>query len=151
MFLADKQGSSPYKVFISYRRHGGREPARSLHYALRSMGIKTFFDYSSLRHGDFNNDILKAIEEAPNFILMVTDGAFERCADENDWVRKEIEYAKKLGKNIVPVAPTGHQQDLSRLPDNLADIRTRQVYSLDMENLFDESVNKIVKECLRDI
>lgn len=151
LFLADKQSTVPYKAFISYRRIGGREYARSLYLALRGMGIKTFFDYSSLRHGDFNEDILKAIEAAPNFILMVTDGALERCFDENDWVRKEIEYAEKLGKNIVPVAPTGHQQDLSILPDTLADVRRKEVYRLDMENLFEESVNKIVRECLRGV
>ena len=66
-------------------------------------------------------------------------------------MRKEIEYAKKLGKNIVPVAPTGHQQDLSLLPDTLADVRRKEVYRLDMENLFEESVNKIVRECLKGV
>ena len=151
LFLADREGASPYKVFISYRRVGGREYARTLYLELRNRGIKTFFDYTSLQHGDFSADILRAIEEAPNFIMMVTDGAFDRCVDENDWVRKEIEYAKKLGKNIVPIAPTGHQQDLSSLPDNLADVRRRQVFRLDMENLFEESVGKIVKECLKDV
>ena len=151
LFLADKRLNMPYKAFISYRRSGGREYARVLYLELRYRGIKTFFDYTSLQHGDFSADILRAIEEAPNFIMVVTDGAFDRCVDENDWVRKEIEYAKKLGKNIVPVAPTGHQQDLSALPDNLADVRRRQVFRLDMENLFEESVGKIVKECLQDI
>ena len=151
LFMADKLGEMPYKVFISYRRRGGREYARTLYLELRNRGIKTFFDYTSLQHGDFNADILRAIEEAPNFIMIVTDGAFERCSDENDWVRKEIEYAKKLGKNIVPVAPTGHQQDLSLLPDNLSDVRRRQVFRLDMENLFEESVGKIVKECLKNV
>ena len=151
LFLADREGASPYKVFISYRRHGGREYARTLYLELRNRGIKTFFDYTSLQHGDFNDYILKAIEEAPNFILMVTDGALERCSYEKDWVRKEIEYAKKLGKNIVPVAPTGHQQDLSLLPESLADIRKRQVFRLDMENLFEESVGKIVSQCLKNV
>ena len=151
LFFADREGTSPYKVFISYRRAGGREYARTLYLELRNRGIKTFFDYTSLQHGDFSADILRAIEEAPNFIMMVTDGAFDRCVDENDWVRKEIEYARKLGKNIVPIAPTGHQQDLSALPDNLVDVRGRQVFRLDMENLFEESVAKIVKECLKDV
>ena len=140
-----------YKAFISYRRFGGREYARTLYLELRYRGIKTFFDYTSLQHGDFSADILRAIEEAPNFIMMVTDGAFERCSDENDWVRKEIEYAKKLGKNIVPVAPTGHKQDISMLPDSLADVRGRQVFRLDMENLFEESVGEIVTECLKGV
>lgn len=151
LYVADRQQNTPYQAFISYRRKGGREYARTLYLELRYRGIKTFFDYTSLQHGDFSNDILKAIEEAPNFIIMVTDGAFERCADGNDWVRKEIEYAKKLGKNIVPVAPTGHQQDLSLLPESLADIRRRQVFRLDMENLFEESVGKIVVQCLKGV
>ena len=151
LFLADKRLNTPYKVFISYRRDGGREYARSLYLAFRGMGIKTFFDYSSLQHGDFNVDILRAIEEAPNFVMMVTDGAFERCVDENDWVRKEIEYARKLGKNIVPIAPTGHKKDLSRLPDSLADVRTRQVFRLDIEDNFDECVCKIVRICLKGV
>ena len=151
LYLADKQNAGPYRVFISYRRDGGREFARTLYLALRYRGIKAFFDYTSLQHGDFNQDILKAIEESPNFVLMVTDGSLNRCSDANDWVRKELEYAKKLGKNIVPLAPTGHQKDLSRLPDSLADLRTRQVFRLDMEDNFDESVSKIVKKCLKGI
>lgn len=149
LFLADQKDTAPYRAFISYRRVGGREYARNLYLALRCRGIKTFFDYTSLRDGTFNEEILHAIEQAPNVVLMVSDGALDRCADADDWVRRELEYAKKLGKNIIPVAPSGCSRDLSALPDTLADLRNVQVSEMSVEELFEESVEKIIRNRFR--
>ena len=95
-----------YDVFISYRRQNGADDARLLQQALKARGYNVFFDYDSLRDGQFNETIDAAIDEAPVFILMMTNGALDRCAAPNDWVRHEIERALAKGRIIVPVAPS---------------------------------------------
>ena len=80
-------GYLQYDVFISYRRSGGRDKARLLYKELEGRGYKCFFDFNSLQNGEFDANIYKAIEGCCHFILMVTDNAFDRCKDSDDWVR----------------------------------------------------------------
>lgn len=94
-----------YDVFISYRHKTGVDDARLLQQALKARGYEVFFDYDSLRVGKFNEKIFEAIDSAPVFILMLTQGALDGCANEGDWVRAEIEHALDNGRQIVPVAP----------------------------------------------
>lgn len=138
-----------YDVFISYRRNGGRDFARLLHEALEGRGLNCFFDYSSLRHGEFDNAIYKAIDEAANFLMLVTDGAYDRCHDETDWVRLETEYALLHKKNIVPICPSGHAKMFpDSLPGNLIQLNNIHISRMDMEDFFEESIDKIIKERL---
>ena len=92
-----------YDVFISYRRATGVDDARLLQQALKARGYEVFFDYDSLRVGKFNEEIFKAIESAPVFILMLTEGSLDACVKEGDWVRAEIEHALDHGRQIIPV------------------------------------------------
>ena len=55
----------PYDVFISYRRITGANDARLLQQALKARGYEVFFDYDSLRDGQFDKRIFAAIDEAP--------------------------------------------------------------------------------------
>lgn len=91
-------------VFISYRRATGLEIARNLSDRLRAEGFDTFFDYSSMRDGKFNDQIFDAIDKAEDFIIVLSPGSLDRCISEGDWVRTEIEYAISKGKHIVPFA-----------------------------------------------
>ena len=43
-----------YDIFISYRRQNGSDDARLLQQALKARGYTVFFDYDSLRDGQFN-------------------------------------------------------------------------------------------------
>ena len=138
-----------YEVFISYRRKTGSLLARMLYYALKSWGVNAFFDYNSIRSGMFNEAIYDAIEKADCFILLLTPDALTPCADnENDWVRKEIEYAIANNKLIIPVMPSDFKvQEV--MPDTLPDrmekaLRNLQVSRVDMEDLFAESIFKII-------
>ena len=38
-----------------------------------------------------------------NFLLILSPGALENCAFDNDWLRKEIRHAIETDRNIVPV------------------------------------------------
>ena len=92
-----------YDVFISYRREGGSDLARLIYEKLRLMGFSVFFDLEELRAGTFDEKLYTAIEESANVAVVLPEGALERCREEGDWLRLEIEHALKSGKNLVPV------------------------------------------------
>ena len=92
-----------YDVFISYRRNGGQDTAKMIRDALTEKGYKVFFDVESLRSGDFNTELYSVIEGCQDFILICNEGGLDRCQNDDDWVRLEIECAVRNNKNIVPV------------------------------------------------
>lgn len=96
-------GMTKHDVFISYRRDGGEYTAKILRDRLDELGYAVFFDVESLRSGDFNTKLYSVIEECRDFILILSPGALDRCVNEDDWVRREVEYALERDKNIVPV------------------------------------------------
>lgn len=138
-------GSQKYDIFISYRRATGANAARMMQLALTARGYSAFFDYSSLKDGKFNEAIYLAIDSCEVFILMMTEGALDRCAEEGDWVRLEIQRAIEKGKHIVPVRPSDQMwEDFpDNLPKELAAICKEQVSKLDMETLFESSLDEI--------
>ena len=136
-----------YDVFISYRRKTGADDARLLQQALKARGYEVFFDYDSLRDGNFNEKILDAIDDAPGFVLMLTEEALDRCANKEDWVRIEIEHALSQKKHVVPVVPsTQHWAFPSTLPESLSSVKDEQISELNKASLFEESVDKIVED-----
>lgn len=98
-----------HDVFISYRRDGGEYTAKILRDRLDELGYSVFFDVESLRSGDFNTKLYSVIEECGDFVLILSPGALDRCQNEDDWVRREVEYALERGKNIVPVMLRGFE------------------------------------------
>lgn len=94
-----------YDIFISYRREGGAQYARILQLMLMQRGYSVFLDYDELTDGIFGEHIVKAIKDAPIFMLVLSSHALDRCRNEGDWVRKEIELAMSEGKKIIPVNP----------------------------------------------
>jgi len=91
-------------IFISYRRIDGRDVARNIHLALGKEGYENvFFDYSSLREGMFNEQIITAINHCKDYILVLSPQSMLRCNDPNDWVAKELQTAIDAGCKIIPV------------------------------------------------
>ncbi|MBR3765583.1 MAG: toll/interleukin-1 receptor domain-containing protein, partial [Muribaculaceae bacterium] len=89
-----------YDIFISYRRDGGLELADSIYQRLINAGYSVFIDLEQLNSGRFNEKLLTVIENCTDFILVLPPNALDRCSDADDWVRLEIEHAKKHNKNI---------------------------------------------------
>jgi len=58
-----------------------------------------------LTDGVFSDKIRAALKEAPVFMLVLSGGSMQRCANEGDWVREEITLAVKQQKHIIPVNP----------------------------------------------
>ena len=111
-----------YDIFISYRRNGGEYTAKILRDNLKAMGYRVFFDVEALRNGPFNTKLYDAIDASKDFILVLSPDALDRCVNEDDWVRREIEYAILHKKNIIPVMLRGFTfPDV--LPDTIEDLR----------------------------
>ena len=141
-----------YDVFISYRREGGLDFARSIAYYLRIEGFQCFFDQRELKTGQFNQQIYEAIDNSKYFLSVITNGALDRCANPDDWVRKEIEHAIQKGVHVIPVAVRGEKlQFPESLPESLAMLRTAQASFIDRETDFEETIVKMVREQLKDI
>ena len=94
-----------YDIFISYRRDGGAQYARILQLLLIQRGYRAFLDYDELVDGFFSENIRAAIKAAPVFMLVLSKGSMQRCANDGDWVRQEIMMAIGQRKHIIPVNP----------------------------------------------
>lgn len=133
-------------IFISYRRVPCVEFARTIHYALAKFGIDSFFDYTSCRDGHFNEKIYDAIDYCQYFFLIMMDGSLDSMSEnENDWVRKELEYAVEKGKIIIPIVKNGHSRQWpDKLPEKLESLRTLQISKIDDEELFEVSLKEVL-------
>ena len=87
------------KVFISYSRLEASETAKTIHNYLTEYGHhEVFIDTSDIRGGDeWWKTIRENISNCDIFIILVTQSALLR-----QYVKKEIELAKKLEKRIIP-------------------------------------------------
>lgn len=110
--------SKPYDIFISYRRQGGAQYARILQLMLSRRGYEVFLDYDELTDGIFGDHIREAIVNSSVFMLILSEGALDRCVNEDDWVRQEISLAVSERKHIIPVDPDGA---FKGMPDEVPD------------------------------
>jgi len=110
-----------YQIFISYRRDGGDTLAGRLADRFSALGYKVFYDVESLRSGTFNKQILDALAQCNDVLLVLPPNALDRCVNDDDWVRQELAFALKCKKNIIPIMMRGFE-----FPNNLP---------LDIENV----------------
>ncbi|MEZ5963197.1 MAG: SUMF1/EgtB/PvdO family nonheme iron enzyme [Planctomycetota bacterium] len=91
-------------VFISYRRDDvAKGHAQAISMALKHRGYDVFLDVNSPAPGEFDERIVREVARRAHFLLLLTPGALDRCADLHDWVRREYEEARQRRRNIVPV------------------------------------------------
>ena len=113
-------------IFISYRHEGDPELVERLANKLTTDGYKVFMDKDSLRRGKFDEKILKSIEKCKDFIVILDKQFFDRTLSgipiENDWARRELAYAIKLKKNIIPVMLDGFKWP-ELLPADIAEVK----------------------------
>ena len=97
------------RVFLSYRRANSTFIGRSVFQDLRAAGYDVFFDIEKLDSGNFPKIILRQIEARPHFVVILAPGSLDRCANPNDWLRREIEHAIDTGRNIIPLMFNGFE------------------------------------------
>src|SRR6185369_11318520 len=93
-------------VFLSYRRTD-ISWAIAIFHCLTSSGYDVFFDFDGIGCGDFETIILENIRARAHFLVILTPSALERCSDNADWLRREIEAALAARRNIVPLLLAG--------------------------------------------
>jgi len=140
-----------YDIFISYRRVGGKNYARTLKPELEKRGFRVFLDFDELKDGVFDKRIMDAINEAPIFLVILSKGALDRCANDGDWVREEILYADKTNRHIVPVEV---DKTFREFPENLPNevksvLGPHRFSQIDTETLLQESIDKMVRERIK--
>lgn len=142
-----------YDIFISYRRTDGKDIARALKESLAARGYRVFLDYDALQDGVFDKRILDAIDAAPIYILLLTAHCLDRCVNENDWVRLELEHALTHGKQIVPLVP---DKQFTAFPEDTPDfirkgLGQHQYSALDTGQLYLASVEQLDAQRIRPV
>src|SRR5690242_17917377 len=134
-----------YDAFISYRREGGTDQALLLQKALKVRGFNAFVDLSNLDSGHYDKALLKHIAKAPNFIVLLSEHALDRCAAEGDWLRLEIARALATKRNIIPMlVPPFEFPPASQLPEEIRELTQHQgvpYYS----KLLEGTVSKLIE------
>lgn len=141
-----KKQREKYDIFISYRRNGGEFTAKILRDRLEKQGYRVFFDVETLRSGDFNTRLYSVIDECTDFLLVLSPGALDRCVNEGDWVRYEVERALLKQKNIIPVMLRGFTfPDV--LPESIDPIRYKS--GLEANSQFFDAFMQTLREYLK--
>ena len=130
-----------YQIFISYRRDGGDALAGRLADRFNALGYTVFFDVESMRSGKFDTQILAAIAQCEDVLLVLPPNALDRCVNEDDWVRKELVFALQHGKNIIPVIMRGFTFP-EALPYDMDEIRFMEGVTVSSE-YFDAVIARI--------
>jgi len=105
-------------AFISYRTEEDGAAALLIARSLLDRGYKAFIDVKSLNMGRFDEQLLREIEAAKVFILIVSPNSLARCVNENDWVLKELTHALANQKTIIPIMKNGFHFDAKEgIPD----------------------------------
>jgi hypothetical protein len=60
-------------------------------------------DVESIDSGQFETIILAQIAARTHFLVILTHGSLQGCQDPDDWLRREMECAMALGRNVVPI------------------------------------------------
>lgn len=149
-----------YDVFISYRRKEGNglEIARLIDSQIdQSIWYRSFLDFNELKDKEWGPEIFKAIDSAPVFLFVLTEGSLNRCVDEKDIVRQEILYAINNKKHIIPVNPEGKVKwnDIpkyirEKIPEEIrAALFDMQHSEISLTQLFKPSIRKLINERIR--
>lgn len=138
-----------YDVFVSYRREGGSGIARAIQQGL-SRDFRVFLDVDKLRGGTFDTALLHTIEATPNFLLVLSAGAFDRCQNPDDWLRQELRQALRAGRNIVPVALEGFTFPPAEvLPEDIRPVARRDAIEYS-HRYFDAMLTKVRERLASD-
>lgn len=135
-FIKEKQ---MYDIFISYRR-SNLDSARLIAGILKNNKFDVFFDFDDIKDGNYGDKIKNAINEAPIFIMVLSDDYISKNGD-NDWVQKEVSLALEKKRQIIPINPNARFNKFSDLESLVGTI---QVSNLDFQDNFTIHIETII-------
>lgn len=138
-------------VFISYRRALSKYLARSIYQDLKANGWDVFLDVNSIDSGDFDRIILNQIGARAHFILLISPGSLERCANPDDWVLREIQEAVRLERNIVPLIDddADFSREIGYLPSELREVISKKNSVRLLHDYFEEGLQRVRNRFLK--
>lgn len=136
-----------YDIFISYRRDAF-ESANLFATRLKALGYRVFFDVESMNPGKFNEQLLDVISKCKDFILVLSPNALDRCADEQDWVRREVMCAMEHKKNIIPIMLSGFVWPIE-MPEGMEELPLYQALTASSVEYFDLSMRRLTEQYLK--
>jgi WD40 repeat protein len=90
-------------LFISYSRDD-RTFVERLHAAVEQSGRNAWLDKFDIEKGEkFWREIEQGIDGANAFVFVISPTSIEKAAGEKEYCRREIEYAVRQGKRIIPI------------------------------------------------
>ena len=96
--------------------------------------------------------ILAAVETSPVFLMLLTPYSLDRCVDEEDWVRREMELAFKCHKEVIPIRPN-YDFEFSILPEEMPEcikrLSRQQIAEVDFHHNFKATVNQMIEERIK--
>ncbi len=137
-----------YDVYLSYREQSGAELAAVVAAGLARRGFRVFDGGNARDHGANADNVLQTIEDIPDFVLLLTPGCLEPCADERDAMRVEVAQALRTQRNVVPVAVRDYEHPATLAPD-LAPLRARHTVPYHTSRS-DESIARIAHRLSSD-
>ncbi len=141
-------GHGAFDAFFSYRREGGSPVVRSIQQALKDQ-FRIFVDVDKLGSGHFDTRLLDTIAQAPNFVVFLSPGSLDRCAQPEDWLRKEISQAIRTDRNIIPVMLPGFGfPPQENLPDDIREVARHDAVEYS-HRYFNAMVDKIRERFVR--
>lgn len=96
-----------YDIFISHK-HTEWPFARSLFTSLTSKGYSCWYDADGLHSGNLEQ-IFQYIDNAKDIIVIINKGNFKNAKNnqwQDDFFCREVEYALRTNKNIIPILLT---------------------------------------------
>jgi hypothetical protein len=142
-------------VFISYRRKLSPFVARSIFESLINHGYDVFMDVESIDSGKFETIILHQIAARTHFLAVLTPGALEPTSESGDWLRREVEHAIELQRNVVPVMTQGFEfsKEAAKFPQRRFPGRVEELRGFNgidvPHDYFDEAMRKLRERFLR--
>jgi hypothetical protein len=136
----------PYKwdVFLSYRRDTDAQTARLIRSEIQRRGFEVFLDVDDLRPGHFDEALFEKIDEARSFVLILSKGSLDRCADPEDWLRKEVVRALSKMKNVIPVMMPGFSfPSIEDMPQEIQSVRVHHGVTYSHE-FFNAMIERII-------
>ncbi len=101
--MSQKVTPENYDAFISYKHDSGFYMAQVIYDKLVHNGYTVFMD-KHLERGKFEQQIKEAVEKSRNFILVLFPGDLDGSDKEEDWLRKEAQWAADTpNMNFIPV------------------------------------------------
>lgn len=136
-------------VFLSYHRASTSWAARAVKERLQTRGADVFMDVENINAGRFDTVILNEIGRRDHFVTLLTPKACERLAAADSWVRRELERALELKKNVIPIFLDRATIDLVPEFSRRAQLAKLNALSLSVE-FFAEGIDRLYHRFLSD-